>query len=105
MAENKEKNENVKKSKKVDGRYRCFLGSIYNVQNSKVLVAENVISRKPVIIKMGTSFKPFYVVKAVVNASTLVPALRQRADTSSYNCCSTSMLISESLFIDYSIPF
>ena len=66
MAENKEKNENVKKSKKVDGRYRCFLGSIYNVQNSKVLVAENVISRKPVIIKMGTSFKPFYVVKAVV---------------------------------------
>lgn len=71
MAENKENVENVKKSKKVDGRYRCFLGSIYNVQNSKVLVAENIISRKPALIEMGTSFKPFYVVKAVVNASNV----------------------------------
>lgn len=60
-----------KESKKEKGSYRVYLGSIFNVDNSKVLVAENVISRKAIIIKTGTSFKPFYTVKKIVDASNV----------------------------------
>lgn len=60
-----------KESKKEKGSYRVYLGAIFNVDNSKVLVAENVFTRKPVIIKTGTSIKPFYTVKKVVDAANV----------------------------------
>lgn len=71
-----EENKNTEDSKKVEskstkGQYRCFLGCIYNVGHSNVLVAENIFTHNPILIESGTSFRPFNVVKEVVKASNV----------------------------------
>lgn len=64
-----EKQEN--KDKTVPKAYKRYLGMVYNVKKSFVVVAENIYTHKAVALKPGLSVLPFNTVKRVVKESNV----------------------------------
>lgn len=72
MAETKEKNENVKKSKKVDGRYQPFARMFYNPNKTTAVIVEHAFKHQRTVIDGKDGFSihsPLYKVVESYNTA------------------------------------